>query len=68
MAATLTVNGAAHELDADTARSLLSVLRDDLQLTGGKVRLRRGSVRGLHRAATVQRLRSLPMVPQGWKA
>jgi len=36
MAGTLTVNGAAHAIDADPARSLLSVLRDDLQLTGAK--------------------------------
>jgi aerobic-type carbon monoxide dehydrogenase small subunit (CoxS/CutS family) len=36
MAATLTVNGAAHPLSADPARSLLSVLRDDLKLTGAK--------------------------------
>jgi aerobic-type carbon monoxide dehydrogenase small subunit (CoxS/CutS family) len=32
----LNVNGAARQLDADPARSLLSVLRDDLGLTGAK--------------------------------
>jgi aerobic-type carbon monoxide dehydrogenase small subunit (CoxS/CutS family) len=32
----LHVNGAARPLDADAARSLLSVLRDDLGLTGAK--------------------------------
>src|SRR5438094_3849682 len=32
----LTVNGARHTLDADPERSLLSVLRDDLGLTGSK--------------------------------
>jgi len=36
MAGTLTVNGVAHKASADPARSLLSVLRDDLQLTGAK--------------------------------
>jgi len=36
MAGTLTVNGVAHATSADPARSLLSVLRDDLQLTGAK--------------------------------
>ncbi len=32
----LTVNGSPHRLDADGNRSLLSVLRDDLDLTGAK--------------------------------
>lgn len=32
----LKVNGASHRLDADPNRSLLSVLRDDLNLTGSK--------------------------------
>ncbi len=32
----LRVNGAARPVDADPERSLLSVLRDDLQLTGSK--------------------------------
>lgn len=32
----LTVNGAQRRIDADPARSLLSVLRDDLDLTGAK--------------------------------
>src|SRR5580698_709088 len=32
----LHVNGARHRLDADEQRSLLSVLRDDLDLTGSK--------------------------------
>ncbi|HYM10657.1 MAG TPA: (2Fe-2S)-binding protein [Bryobacterales bacterium] len=32
----LRVNGAVHRVDADPARTLLSVLRDDLQLTGSK--------------------------------
>jgi aerobic-type carbon monoxide dehydrogenase small subunit (CoxS/CutS family) len=32
----LHVNGAKHMLDADAERSLLSVLRDDLELTGSK--------------------------------
>jgi isoquinoline 1-oxidoreductase subunit alpha len=32
----LHVNGARHEIDADAERSLLSVLRDDLDLTGSK--------------------------------
>ena len=32
----LKVNGAARSVDADPERSLLSVLRDDLQLTGSK--------------------------------
>src|ERR1700745_983710 len=32
----LHVNGAAHTNDADADRSLLSVLRDDLDLTGSK--------------------------------
>jgi aerobic-type carbon monoxide dehydrogenase small subunit (CoxS/CutS family) len=36
MAGTLTVNDVAHATSADPARSLLSVLRDDLQLTGAK--------------------------------
>jgi len=36
MAGTLSVNGVAHATSADPARSLLSVLRDDLQLTGAK--------------------------------
>jgi aerobic-type carbon monoxide dehydrogenase small subunit (CoxS/CutS family) len=35
-AAELQVNGAKHRIDADPARSLLSVLRDDLDLTGSK--------------------------------
>lgn len=33
---TLHVNGAAHKIDAPPERSLLSVLRDDLDLTGSK--------------------------------
>ena len=32
----LHVNGARYEIDADAERSLLSVLRDDLELTGSK--------------------------------
>jgi aerobic-type carbon monoxide dehydrogenase small subunit (CoxS/CutS family) len=32
----LHVNGARHKIDADADRSLLSVLRDDLDLTGSK--------------------------------
>jgi aerobic-type carbon monoxide dehydrogenase small subunit (CoxS/CutS family) len=32
----LHVNGARHRIEADPARSLLSVLRDDLDLTGSK--------------------------------
>jgi aerobic-type carbon monoxide dehydrogenase small subunit (CoxS/CutS family) len=32
----LRVNGASRRLDADSSRSLLSVLRDDLDLTGSK--------------------------------
>ena len=32
----LNVNGAKHRIDADVERSLLSVLRDDLDLTGAK--------------------------------
>jgi nicotinate dehydrogenase subunit A len=32
----LKVNGASCPVDADPERSLLSVLRDDLQLTGSK--------------------------------
>ncbi|MGC8643154.1 MAG: (2Fe-2S)-binding protein [Isosphaeraceae bacterium] len=32
----LKVNGATHPVDADPERSLLSVLRDDLKLTGSK--------------------------------
>src|SRR2546430_2805344 len=32
----LHVNGTKHRIDADPARSLLSVLRDDLDLTGSK--------------------------------
>jgi aerobic-type carbon monoxide dehydrogenase small subunit (CoxS/CutS family) len=32
----LHVNGTRHKIDADTDRSLLSVLRDDLDLTGSK--------------------------------
>src|SRR5207247_2268542 len=32
----LHVNGSKHRIDADPARSLLSVLRDDLDLTGSK--------------------------------
>ena len=32
----LTVNGTQRRIDADPARSLLSVLRDDLDLTGAK--------------------------------
>ncbi len=34
--AELHVNGTKRRLDADPARSLLSVLRDDLDLTGSK--------------------------------
>src|SRR5689334_23332800 len=33
---TLHVNGSGHKVDADPDRSLLSVLRDDLDLTGSK--------------------------------
>jgi aerobic-type carbon monoxide dehydrogenase small subunit (CoxS/CutS family) len=33
---TLHVNGAGHKVDTDPERSLLSVLRDDLDLTGSK--------------------------------
>ena len=33
---TLNVNGTGHRIDADPDRSLLSVLRDDLDLTGSK--------------------------------
>src|SRR4051812_24354343 len=33
---TFTINGVERSLEADGARSLLSVLRDDLQLTGAK--------------------------------
>lgn len=36
MSQTLAVNGKQHSLGADPNRSLLSVLRDDLQLTGAK--------------------------------
>ena len=36
MATTLTVNAVERRLEADPARPLLSVLRDDLQLTGAK--------------------------------
>ena len=36
MSQTLTLNGKEHSLEADPSRSLLSVLRDDLQLTGAK--------------------------------
>src|SRR5580700_3413855 len=36
MTSELLVNGARHRLEADPARSLLSVLRDDLDLTGCK--------------------------------
>jgi aerobic carbon-monoxide dehydrogenase small subunit len=36
MAIELRVNGHAHQLDVDPARSLLSVLRDQLALTGAK--------------------------------
>ena len=36
MPTTLTVNGQEHRLDAHPDRPLLSVLRDDLDLTGGK--------------------------------
>src|SRR5271157_123466 len=32
----LQVNGVAHRIETDAARSLLSVLRDDLELTGSK--------------------------------
>jgi isoquinoline 1-oxidoreductase subunit alpha len=32
----LNVNGARHKIDADSDRTLLSVLRDDLDLTGSK--------------------------------
>ena len=32
----LNVNGARHTVDAEPERSLLSVLRDDLDLTGSK--------------------------------
>ncbi len=32
----LTVNGTVHQLDVDAERTLLSVLRDDLDLTGAK--------------------------------
>ena len=36
MATTLTINGAERRLEADPSRPLLSVLRDDLELTGPK--------------------------------
>ena len=36
MATSLTINGAARQLQADPSRPLLSVLRDDLELTGPK--------------------------------
>jgi aerobic-type carbon monoxide dehydrogenase small subunit (CoxS/CutS family) len=36
MVAELTVNGTKHRLEADPARTLLSILRDDLGLTGCK--------------------------------
>jgi aerobic-type carbon monoxide dehydrogenase small subunit (CoxS/CutS family) len=36
MATTLTLNGAERQLEADPSRPLLSVLRDDLELTGPK--------------------------------
>ncbi|HET7208264.1 MAG TPA: (2Fe-2S)-binding protein [Terriglobales bacterium] len=36
MAVVLLVNGAEHHLDVDSSRTLLSVLRDDLDLTGTK--------------------------------
>ena len=36
MALTLTVNGTAHQVAADPSTNLLSVLRDELQLTGTK--------------------------------
>jgi len=36
MSLTLTLNGAQRTLDCETDRSLLSVLRDDLELTGAK--------------------------------
>jgi aerobic-type carbon monoxide dehydrogenase small subunit (CoxS/CutS family) len=45
----LNVNGAARALDADPARTLLSVLRDDLGLTGAKY----GCGEGLCGACTV---------------
>ena len=55
----LLVNGSKRAIDADAERSLLSVLRDDLDLTGQQVRLRRGPVRCLHGAG---RRRAGPLV------
>jgi len=39
----LTINGAEHPLEVDPARTLLSVLRDDLDLTGAKYGCGEGS-------------------------
>ena len=47
----LQVNGHRRALDADPDRSLLSVLRDDLGLTGAKYGCGEGQLRRLHRPA-----------------
>src|SRR5438128_7527732 len=46
---TLTINGRSHTLSTDPERSLLDVLREDLQLTGAKY----GCGEGQCRACTV---------------
>jgi hypothetical protein len=47
------VNGARRRLDAEAGRSLLNVLRDDLDLTGCKFERIRGCYRGLRLVDTM---------------
>ena len=51
----LTVNGRKHEVDAPADKPLLWVLREDLDLIGTEVRLRRRPVRRLHRPSSTAR-------------
>ena len=56
----LNVNGRRHRVDADTERTLLSVLREELDLTGTKYGCGEGPVRRLHGAA---RREGRPLLP-----
>jgi aerobic-type carbon monoxide dehydrogenase small subunit (CoxS/CutS family) len=47
---TLTVNGEGWDIDVDPTTPLLYVLRNDLKLKRGEIRLRAGAVRRLHRS------------------
>ena len=56
----LDVNGIPYDLLVDPGRSLVDVLRDDLQLTGTKRFLQRGRVRVLRRAPRRDRRQLVP--------